>query len=164
MRNFKTGAVRGSNKGRGRYDLIYPGVLERLAKRLEFGLMPKPSGDPGYPERNWETGIPDSSWVDSLLHHIKDYLEGERTEDHLGAILFNTQGLIYNEDQIRAGRLDKSLHDLPARSYDSTAGLHDSHSHPGERETAGGSPTGRLAVGPYGPSGGSYLAAYEPTR
>lgn len=175
MRHFETGAVRGTGKGKGRYDLIYPGAIKRLAHRMEFGITPKPDGEPGYPERNWETGIPDSSFVDSLSRHQNQWLSGDRSEDHLGAMLFNIQGLIYNEETLPS---NSPLHDLPKRCYAGDAppkntfmddllgsqsgGVCGSHPRPGERE-APRTAVGSLAVGAFHPEG-SYLPAYQPAE
>jgi len=87
-RTFETGAVRDRAKGKGRYDLLSPIAIDRLAKLYERG------GDK-YDPRNWEKGMPLSQFVDSGLRHFFNYLEGKREEDHLAAVMWNSAGAIY---------------------------------------------------------------------
>lgn len=92
-RQFETGAVRDMAGGKGRFDLIPPGPLMRLARHYEAGAVK-------YGERNWEKGIDSSSYIDSALRHIIQYMGGCREEDHLAAVVFNVFGLMYNEVDI----------------------------------------------------------------
>ena len=64
---FKTGAVRNTMKGKGRYDLIPPEPLRRIAKVYERGAE-------GYGDRNWEKGIPFSRLFDSAVRHLQEWL------------------------------------------------------------------------------------------
>ena len=107
VQRFPTGAVRSDKTGRGRFDLIDPFSLERLAKCYEGGCKPP------YGERNWERGIPLSSFVSSLLRHLTAYMKGDRSEDHPAAIAFNVFGVMRFEELIRLGKADQSLDDLP---------------------------------------------------
>lgn len=50
-KEFRTGAVREVPKGKGRFDLLPPYPLMRLAKHYENGATK-------YAERNWEKGLP----------------------------------------------------------------------------------------------------------
>lgn len=103
---FQTGARRDTQKGKGRFDLVSPVALERLAKWLELGATK-------YGDRNWEKGIPLSRYMDSALRHLNKYLAGMRDEDHLAAAAFNVFGLIHTERQVELGYLPESLDDLP---------------------------------------------------
>ena len=89
---FETGATRETKEGKGLPALIYPGLLLRLAKWLEIGAK-------NHGARNWEQGIPSESYLNSDYRHTIAYHMGDRSEDHLAAKLFNTMGLIYNEEQ-----------------------------------------------------------------
>ena len=60
---YKGGCDRQSTKGKGRYDLISPVFLRRLAIVLEKGAEK-------YEERNWEKGMPLSRCLDSAMRHI----------------------------------------------------------------------------------------------
>jgi len=104
---FESGATREVKKGRGLPALIYPGLLERLSKWLEMGAE-------NHEARNWEQGIPSESYLNSLYRHAIAYHKGDRSEDHLAAMLFNVQGLIFNEEMIERGLLSVELDDLPS--------------------------------------------------
>lgn len=79
---FSTGAVRDMGKGKGRCDLLPPRALLRLARHFEAGAEK-------YGDRNWEQGIPISSFIDSGIRHILKYMAGETDEDHLVAAAWN---------------------------------------------------------------------------
>ena len=104
-RSFSTGAVRDAGTGKGMPHLIPPIVMRRLAQRYEDGATK-------YAARNWEQGIPLSSYVDSALRHIWSMLEGKTDEDHAGAALWNIGGFIATEQAIKEGRLPDELNDL----------------------------------------------------
>ena len=103
---YRGGATRDARQGKGRFDLITPIALTRLAGVYERGGIHR--GD-----RNWEKGIPLSRFLDSALRHLSQYLEGYRDEDHLAQAAWNIFGLIHTEEMIRRGKLPKSLNDLP---------------------------------------------------
>jgi len=105
-RKFGTGAVRDVNEEKGRYDLISPIMIERLAKLLQRGAIK-------YNSRNWEQGMELSVYMDSGLRHIFKFLEGHRDEDHLVAAIWNFQALLHIEEMINRGLLPKDLYDLP---------------------------------------------------
>lgn len=102
---FSSGAKRSDTTGRGRFDLISPHGLRRLALRYEAGARQKG-------ERNWEGGFPVSRCVDSALRHLTDYLTGDRTEDHLAAVAWQMFAAMEFEEQVKAGRLPLQLLDL----------------------------------------------------
>lgn len=101
---FVTGAIRDTNAGRGRFDLLPAYAILRLAKHYE-------AGSNKYPERNWEKGQPLSRFIDSALRHLFSFMDGDRTEDHLAAVLWNVAGYVWTERQVCLGRLPKSLLD-----------------------------------------------------
>lgn len=105
-RGFKTGAVRDVNTEKGRYELISPIMIERLAKLLQRGAVK-------YASRNWEKGMPLSVYMDSGMRHLYKFLEGHRDEDHLVAAIWNLQALLHIEEMINRGLLPKDLYDLP---------------------------------------------------
>lgn len=106
-REFETGAVRDSSTGKGRYDLISPLALHRLALWTEAGALK-------YDERNWEEGIPlCSGYIDSLERHIARLLCGLEDEDHAAAIMWNAQGIVHTLEAIRYGLLPEDLDDRP---------------------------------------------------
>jgi len=103
---FTTGSVRDTQEGKGRYDLMSPIVLKRDAVHLENGAKK-------YGDRNWEKGQPLCRYLESAVRHIFDYLEGDRSEDHLAAARWNIAGVIHTEEMIKRGILPKELDNLP---------------------------------------------------
>ena len=73
-RQFNTGAQRDVVTDKGRYDLISPIMIERLAKLLQRGAEK-------YNDRNWEKGMPLSVYMDSGMRHLYKFLEGHRDEE-----------------------------------------------------------------------------------
>ena len=101
-KKFDTGAVRDMHEGKGRFDLLPMCVIKRLARHYENGRLK-------YGERNWEKGIPAHSYADSAFRHLVNYLDGEKSEDHLIAAIWNLCGLAWTEEK----RPD--LIDIPSR-------------------------------------------------
>jgi hypothetical protein len=97
---YESGAVREARTNKGRYDLISPIALRRLAVVCEKGALK-------YHERNWEKGMPMSRLMDSAMRHITQYLEGYRDEDHLAHAMWNLMAAIHFEE------LRPDLNDLP---------------------------------------------------
>ena len=79
LQTFQSGAKRSDRTGKGRYDLISPHGLKRLAIRYEEGCEQKG-------ERNWEKGFPVSRCIDSAMRHLSQFMAGNREEDHLAAV------------------------------------------------------------------------------
>ena len=104
-RHFGTGAVRDMAEGKGRYDLLSPLALRRLAKHFENGAKK-------YGDHNWQKGIPCHVFIDSALRHLFKYVEGLQDEDHLAAAEWNIHCLIHTEEMIEKGLLPKELADL----------------------------------------------------
>ena len=99
-RQFPTGAVRDRSRGKGRFDLIEPELLFRLARHYEAGAIK-------YDDRNWEKGIPISCFVDSAFRHLTKYLQGGcADEDHLAAVLWNVGCIMRFEHDKRTDLLD----------------------------------------------------------
>lgn len=97
------GCVREGREGKGRYDLITPIGLQRLAHWYELGAMK-------YGDRNWEGGgMPISHCWDSMVRHAVKYLAGFNDEDHLAAIAWNAFAIMHYEE------LNPELQDLPFR-------------------------------------------------
>ena len=97
----ETGAMRDRQPGKGRFDLISPFALMRLAQVYEKGAAK-------FADRNWESGLPYSWLIDSALRHLTQYLMGKDDEDHLAQAAFNIFALMHFEDAM-PGRFD----DLP---------------------------------------------------
>lgn len=82
-----------------------PVAIRRVAARCQLGAEK-------YAEHNEKKGMPMSRFVDSSLRHIYQYLEGDRSEDHLAAAAWNLMGLMHTEDGIARGSLSPDLNDL----------------------------------------------------
>lgn len=91
-RKFESGAVRDIEQGKGRMDLLPACALIRLSKHFEAGAKK-------YEERNWEKGIPISSFIDSGLRHIACYMDGKTDEDHLCAATWNLICAMWTEEK-----------------------------------------------------------------
>ena len=102
---FPTGSVRDTRVGKGRFDLISPIALKRLAQHYENGAVK-------YGERNWEKGQKLSRYLDSAMRHLNDFSGGCRKEDHLSAVAWNVFALIHTEEMASKGKLPKELDDL----------------------------------------------------
>jgi hypothetical protein len=107
---YATGAERGTNSGRGRFDLISDRFLRRLAIHLEKGAE-------HYAPRNWEKGVPLARTFGSMIRHAFQWLYGAQDEDHLAAVACNIMFLIHTEELIKAGDLPSSLLDDMPTSY-----------------------------------------------
>ena len=97
-----TGALRDTNEGKGRFDLIPALPLKRLAQLYQRGAAK-------YGDNNWRKGINLPRYIDSAMRHINDFQAGERAEDHLIAAAWNLFSYVWTEAEIAAGRLPGSL-------------------------------------------------------
>ena len=89
--DFPTGAVRDTEKGKPRYDLISVSALTRLAHHLRKGAEK-------YSARNWEKGMDYSRLYSSALRHLMQWASGDEEEDHLAAVLFNVMALVHFDE------------------------------------------------------------------
>lgn len=86
----ETGSSRSDRTGKGRYDLIPPCAMRRLALRYEGGAA-------AHGDRNWEQGMDVSRCIDSAKRHMDQWIEGETDEDHLGAAMWNISACMFME-------------------------------------------------------------------
>lgn len=106
-RDFGTGAVRDMSEGKGRFDLLCGYAIGALAEHMERGSKK-------YGDRNWESGIPMSSFTDSALRHLFRYLRGNTDEDHLLAAFWNLHCAVSQRERFLRDLLDpNALDDLP---------------------------------------------------
>jgi hypothetical protein len=84
-------AMREPDTGKGRYDLISPFALRRLAIWYELGAKK-------YDDRNWEKGMPFSRYINSAKRHIDKYLMGMEDEDHLAAAAWNIFAIMHHQE------------------------------------------------------------------
>lgn len=110
MKTFKTGAVRDTG-GKGRMDLLPMCALIRVSKHMEDTVSPDPkTGEPHYPERNWEKGLPMHTMIDSAFRHLAKYMDGQDDEDHLCAAATNLLMAMWTEEK------HPEMVDIPKRS------------------------------------------------
>lgn len=111
---LKGGMVRDTDKGKPRYDLIPLLPLRRLAELYARGAEK-------YEARNWEKACDTDAlerFKGSALRHLFQALEGDRTEDHLSAVVFNIFGWIWLEEKLSqpfAGSLEEAKADVRER-------------------------------------------------
>ncbi len=96
-----TGSVRDSREGKGRFELISPFALARIAGVYERGAAK-------YASRNWEKGQPFSRFLDSALRHLNSFAKGWTDEDHVAQAAWNLLALLHFQE---LGRAD--LDDMP---------------------------------------------------
>lgn len=84
-------AIREPSRGKGRYDLISPFGIDRIAKWYELGAQK-------YADRNWEKGMPFSRYVDSAKRHLNKYVMGMEDEDHLAAACWNIIAIMHHQE------------------------------------------------------------------
>ena len=101
-REFPTGAVWDMHGGKGRCDLLPAAAILRLAKHYENGCQK-------YGDRNWEKGIPISSFIDSAIRHLMKCLDGQTDEDHLIAAAWNCMCAMWTEEK------KPEMQDIPSR-------------------------------------------------
>ncbi len=105
-REFASGAVRDRGEDKPRPDLISPHANLREGAWLALGAKK-------YELRNWEAGIPISECIASLERHFLAYQLGKTDEDHMAAIRTNAGFILHYEEEIKAGRLDPTINDMP---------------------------------------------------
>lgn len=103
--NFSTGSRRDVRTGKGRYDLIPPYFIKRLAQHLENGAVK-------YGDRNWELGQPLSVYLDSALRHLFNVADMQVDEDHPSAAVWNVMAFIHTVEAVRKGLLPEELDDI----------------------------------------------------
>ena len=90
MTEFETGSKRDNDSDKPLCNHL-TGYL-----RLRFGFLLR-KGANNYGKGNWRLGQPDEAAEESLDRHWAKYMDGDRSEDHLSAIIFNVQLLMMNE-------------------------------------------------------------------
>jgi len=112
MKQFASGAK--SSEEAPRYDLIPAVSLRRQAKRMAEGAA-------SHGERNYEKGATDATFVQDrvnhLIGHALAYAAGDRSEDHLGAVLANA-GMLCRLEELSCGDKTANLRIEPKPAHD----------------------------------------------
>lgn len=92
---FDSGMVRDTEEGKARFDLLFPEAvpyedqfLTRVAELLGRGAEK-------YESRNWERALGDTElerFKSSALRHMMQWANGDLSEDHASAVVFNLLG------------------------------------------------------------------------
>ena len=91
-RQFESGAVRDSNEGKSRPDLISPYMLEALGNVLAKGAR-------RYGDKNWEKGMPQEVFKESAARHYVAWMMNKEDEDHAAQLIFNVMAWIHFRDK-----------------------------------------------------------------
>jgi hypothetical protein len=110
-RDFGTGSVRDIRDGKGRFDLLPPYAIFRIARRMEDGATK-------YGDRNWEKGQTLMGYLDSAMRHLNRYiwdrmLDEEPEEDHIGAAAWNLCCFMHTQKMLHKDKLPSELDDIP---------------------------------------------------
>lgn len=103
LTQFPSGAVRGTDTGSTRYDLITPIGLRRLAETYAEGSQK-------YGDYNWLKGIPASNLLNHAMKHIEQWRGGDASEDHLAHAAWNLLAIMHFEES------QPDLIDIPTRT------------------------------------------------
>lgn len=108
---YDTGAVRSADCKAVRYDLISPIGLRALAETYSEGAQK-------FGPYNWENGMPVADLLNHAIAHIYNFLNGDRSEDHLGHAAWNLIGAIHSYKkwpELNAGVLRDADGNVPAQ-------------------------------------------------
>ena len=103
---FDTGSQRDSQAGKPRYDLIPSLALKRVADLYARGAEK-------YDDWNWAKGQNYSRVMASLERHLHAFKQGETSEDHLAAVVWNALAIMHFQE---TGRTE--LDDLPRFNHE----------------------------------------------
>lgn len=95
---YSTGMVRDTNEDKPRFDLCWLPLLRRWAELMGRGAVK-------YGANNWQKAATQEEldrFKESAFRHLVQYLEGDRTEDHAAAVIFNLAGAEYTQEKINA--------------------------------------------------------------
>lgn len=102
---YPTGALREPGKDLEAFWMIPYEPLRRLAVVYGKGAIK-------YAPRNWQKGLPLSSFLNSAQRHLSKLAEGRRDEDHASMAAWNLFGYTWTLVEIAAGRLPETLCDI----------------------------------------------------
>lgn len=101
-----TGATSSLLVGRGLPSLLPWDALREVSRILEQGAVVH---DP----RNWEKGLSEASYLDSVIRHVEGYMEGDSSEPHLSQIACRSMMWLSTRLRIEAGTLSQEFRDIP---------------------------------------------------
>lgn len=101
---FVTGSVRDLDAGKPDWTLLPLDALKRVTALYMRGAQK-------YERHNWRKGQSLLRAERSLMRHLFQYMNGERDEDHMAAVVFNACVILDHEGRIQSGELPASLDD-----------------------------------------------------
>jgi len=105
MTEFPTGARRGTDHLDCDISLIPPEAIRAWGRAFAEGRQK-------YGRDNWLKGFPQMGIINHALQHIFSYLEGDKSEDHLGHAMWNI-GVAIHQQQHRPELLDLPPYQKP---------------------------------------------------
>jgi hypothetical protein len=101
-REFESGMVRDTEEGKVDYTRVLDGPMhDRWANHLTKGEVKYPDVAPGVP--NWTLAAGEAEYQrfkKSAARHFRQWLRGDRDEDHAAAVFFNINGAEYVRERI----------------------------------------------------------------
>lgn len=94
---YKTGMQRDVTTGKPRYDLCWKPLYKRWAELMGRGAEK-------YGARTWQKAATQEEldrFKESAERHLMQYLEGDKTEDHAAAVLFNLAGAEFVQEKLK---------------------------------------------------------------
>lgn len=85
------GGVRESATGKGSYKWMPMVALKRVSHRYEYGHLKYGVED------NYKKGLPTGDCWDSAMRHLIEYMDGDNSEDHLAAVVWNCNAIMEME-------------------------------------------------------------------
>lgn len=105
MKTYSTGAIREDKTLKGSYSLIPYIGMQRLALHFE-------KGGAKHGDRNWEKGLPLSTYINAMLRHAFKLSAGYTDEDHAAALAWNAMCFMHTQVMLDEGKLPPELNDL----------------------------------------------------
>ncbi len=89
-RTFESGAKRDNNNNKPFIHNLLGYTRQRFGYHMNIGAR-------NYGDKNFLLGMTTESALESMDRHFAAYMEGDRSEDHLSAIIFGSQLCMLNE-------------------------------------------------------------------
>ncbi len=99
---FSTGMKRDTQTNKPRYDLLDRPMLKRWAELMARGALK-------YGENNWKKAATQEElnrFEASAIRHLFQWLEGETSEDHAAAVMFNISGGEMVKEKLKSKPMD----------------------------------------------------------
>ena len=106
LHTHPSGALREPKDGKGKPHLLlcsFPYALQQLSLHVDCELGR---------ERNFEKGLPMSSFVDAALRHLTLWTCGDPEPHHMRSALWNIIALMETEHRVETGYLPESIDDI----------------------------------------------------